>query len=96
MQTKYNLGDTVWNYVFYDGINVKLRKCEIVEIKNTINAGLVYGVESDSFYGTAHFSEDELFSDKCRALRASRGACEARVQVLKGYIKDIDKELEKC
>ena len=93
MQTKYNLGDVVWNYVFYEGINLKIRKCTIVGIRVTQTGGLEYAMESDAFYGTAHFGEDEIFADRRQVLQAAKESTQRHIAQLNAYIEAIDKEL---
>lgn len=94
MQTKYNIGDTVWNYIFYEGINLKFRKCTVTGIRVNRNGMLEYEAESDDFYGTAHFYEDEICSDKRHVLQDGKESCNKRIAQLNAYVGAIDKELE--
>ena len=93
MQIKYNLGDVVWNYFFQEGINLKIRKGTVVEIRVTQTGGCEYGVESDAFYGIAHFDEDEIFADRRQVLQACKESTQRRIAQLNAYIDAIDKEL---
>ena len=94
MQTKYNIRDTVWNYTFYEGINLKFRKCTVIGIRVKRSGVLEYEVESADFYGTAHFFEYEIRSDKRQVLQDGKESCNKRIAQLNAYVEDIDKELE--
>ena len=51
-------------------------------------------MESADFYGTAHFFEYEIRSDKRQVLQDGKESCNKRIAQLNAYVEDIDKELE--